>query len=199
MPVDVFENHDRIVHHHADQQQQRQHGERIEGVAEEVDDGDGAHQRNRNGECDDQRRAQRTQEQPDHGSGEEGALEQMLLERPHDLQNEQRVVGNDGQLEAGRKLRANLVVDPRLDALDDFDRVGIGDLDQTEADCRPALETGELTEIRQAVFDLRQIGQSNCQSIALRDDQLLEIFDLVEFQIELDQVLGRAADHEAAR
>jgi len=42
MPEDVFQHHDGIVDHHPDQQQQGEHGERIERIAEEVDHRDGA-------------------------------------------------------------------------------------------------------------------------------------------------------------
>ncbi len=59
MAVDVFEHHDRVVDHHADQQQQGEHGERVQRVAGKIDHGDRAHQRDRDGQRDYQRRAER--------------------------------------------------------------------------------------------------------------------------------------------
>ncbi len=158
---DVFEDDDGVIDDDADQQQQAEHGQRIERVAEEIDDRDGAHQRDRDGQRDDDRRPHRLQEQPDDQRGEQRAFDQVLLQRIDDFQDEHRVVGDDVQLHARRQLRAHLVLDLFLDLVDNGDGVGVGDLDDAEADGGFAVEAGELAVVGEAVHDFGDILEAD--------------------------------------
>ncbi len=56
--VDVLQDDDGVVHHDADEEQEREQRHRIEGVAEEVHDGNGAKERHRDRGGDDRRGAE---------------------------------------------------------------------------------------------------------------------------------------------
>ena len=195
---DVLQHHDGVVDHHPDQQQQRQHGERVERVAEEVDDADGAHQRDGNGQRDDQRGAQRAQEEPHHQGSEQRALDQVLLQRSDDFLDEDGIVGDDGDAHARRQLRSDLVLHPFQDSLDDGDGVGVGNLDDAQADGRFAIEAGELAKVGEPILDLRHVGQLDGVTALVAEDHAGEVVDAVELQVQLDERFGGLADDEAA-
>ena len=62
------------------------------------------------------------------------------------------------QLQARRQLRAQLVLQLVLDLLDDGHGVGVGDLDDAEADRGFAVEAGELAVVGEAVDDLGEVA-----------------------------------------
>ena len=102
------------------------------------------------------------------------------------------------QLQAGRQLWTQFLLQLLLDLVDNGDRVGVGDLDDTEADGGVAIEACQLAEIGEAVFDFGDVGETDrCLPLPC-DDHLLEVVQRMEFQIELDQILGAGADDEAA-
>ena len=195
---DVLQHHDGVVHHHADQQQQGEHGERIEGVAEEVDHRHRAHQRHRDGRGDDQGGAHAAQEQPDDQRGQQRAFDQMLLQGIDDFLDEDRVVGDDVQRHARRQLRDDLGFQAFLDRIDNRHGVGVGDLDDAQADGGLAHEARELPVIGQAVLDLGDILEAHRRAVAVGDDHFCQIVEAVEFQVELDQVFGLLPHQEAA-
>ena len=50
MALHVLDHHDGIVHHQARRQRDAEHGQRIDGKAEDLDEGERAHQRDRDGD-----------------------------------------------------------------------------------------------------------------------------------------------------
>ena len=98
----------------------------------------------------------------------------------------------------GGMLRADLVVEARLDFLDGLDGVGVGDLDDAEADGDLAVEARHLAVVGQAVLDLGHVAKAHRRLFAKGHDQLAELIDLMEFEVELDQAFGRPANHKAA-
>ncbi|MDW8468283.1 MAG: hypothetical protein RML56_03985 [Burkholderiales bacterium] len=156
--VDVFEHHDRVVHHHAHEQQQREQRHRVERQTEEVHHRDRAEERHRDRGRDDERRAQAPQEQPDDERGKERAFDQVRAQRLDHLADEHRVVLHVVQLQSRRKLRPDLGLDPLAHARDDLDGVRVRHLDDADADRRLAVEARKLPEVRQAVLDLGDVA-----------------------------------------
>src|SRR5207247_9870449 len=58
MTMNVLEHDNGVVHDHADRQHERQHGEDIDGIAEEIKQGKGADDRDWNGDGRDDGRAE---------------------------------------------------------------------------------------------------------------------------------------------
>ncbi len=56
----------------------------------------------------------------------------------------------------------------------------------------------ELAEVGEAVLDLGDVAQAHRRAVLVADDHRREVVELVELEVELDQVLGGAADEEAA-
>ncbi len=126
-------------------------GHGVEGVAAEVKRGDRPEQRDRDGDGDDQGGAQIAQEEEHDQSGEQGAFDEVLIERAHDLANRPRLVHRVFDLHARRKLRPDLALDALAHRLDHGDGIGVGDLDDADAHRRAAVEARDLAKIGQAV------------------------------------------------
>jgi hypothetical protein len=85
-----------------------------------------------------------------------------------------------------------------LDAFGDGHGVGVGDLDHAEADRHLAVEARQLAVVGEAVLELGDVAEAHRDAVALRHDQAAERIEGMEFEVELDQVFGGLADHEAA-
>ena len=195
---DVLQHHDGVVHHHTDQQQQGQHGDGIEGVAEKVHHRHRSQQRHRYGRGDDEGGTHRAQEQPHHERSEQCALDQMLLQGVHDLLDEQSVVAHDAEGHPGRQLGNDFPVEAALYLVDDGDGISVGHLHHANTDGGLAVEAGELTEIRQAVLDPAEIPEPDRRAVAVGHDHFFQLIQPMKFQVELHQVLGLSAREEAA-
>src|SRR6185436_15915569 len=81
---DVFQHHDRVVDHDADRQHQAEQGQEVYREAEHVHAGEGADDRNRNGDHRDDHRPHTLQEQKHHQYDQQdrlGESECYLLDR----------------------------------------------------------------------------------------------------------------------
>ena len=154
---DIFQHHDGIVHHDADQQQQGQQRHDIEGESAEVHNGNGAQQRYRDGDGDDDGGTEGAQEQPDDGGCQQGPCDQVLQQGIDELLNVERIVRGDLDGHAGRQLRPDLGFQPALHFIDDGDGIGVGDFHQPQAHSAVAVEMGKLAEIAQAVLDFGDV------------------------------------------
>ena len=114
----------------------------------------------------------------------------MFLEGIDDFQDEHRVVGNDMQLHARRQLGPQPVFDLVLDLVDDGDGIGVGDLDDAQADGHFAVEAGELAIVGEAVDDFGDILQLDRAPPFQATTIVFQAVEAVEFEVELDQALG---------
>jgi hypothetical protein len=89
-----------------------------------------------------------------------------------------------------------------LDALHDGDGIGVGDLDHAHADRGFAVETRQLAVVGETIFQFGDVDESDRRGIgwraAVADDQAAQRIEGMEFEVELDQVLGGFADDETA-
>ena len=137
-------------------------------------------------------------EEPDDQRGEQGAFDNMLLQRIDDFEDIHGVVRDNMQLHAGRELRPQFVLYLGLDLVDNGNGVGIGYLDDTETDCGFTIETGQLTIVGQAIDDFSNILQLHWCSGFPADHHLFQGVDRVEFEIKFDQAFRLFADDETA-
>ncbi len=72
----VFHHHDRVIHHQADAQHQRQQGQQVDREVERVQRDERRHQAHRHGDRRNQRRAEAAEEQPDHRQHQDHRLHQ---------------------------------------------------------------------------------------------------------------------------
>ena len=198
-PVDVLEHDDRVVHHDADQQQQAEQRHLVERETEEEHRRDRAEQRHRDGGCDDQRRAEVAQEEPDDEGREQRAFDQVVLQRGDDLADRRRVVRRNAQRHAGRQLRQYLALETSADVVHELHRVEVAHLHDADADGRLAVEAQHRAVVRERVLDLADVAQADRRAVRVADDHFAERLRAVELEVELDQVLVRAAHQETAR
>jgi hypothetical protein len=122
----------------------------------------------------------------------------VFLQRIDDFEDEHRVVGDDADLHPRRQLRLDLVGEFLLDALGDGHGVGVGDLDHAEAHRHLAVEARQLAVVGEPVVEFGDIAEAHRDAVALRQYQAAQRVEGMEFEVELDQVLGGLADDEAA-
>ena len=195
---DVLQHHDGVVDHDPDEQQQRQQGHGIQGVSHEIDQRDRPQQGDGDRGGDDQRRADAFQKGPDHEGCEQGAQDQVFLQGGDHLAHEQRVVGGDGQLQPGWQLGLDFGLDAVADLVDDRHGVGVGNLDDAQADRLLAVEFRRAAAVFEAIHHLGDIAQLQGGVIAVGHHQLLQVAHPVVFEIELDQVFPPPGGEEAA-
>lgn len=199
MAVDVLQDHDGIVHHHTDQEQQRQQGHDVEGVAEEVHDRHGAHQGHGDGCRNDHGRTEIAQEQQHHGRRQQGAGDQVLLQCVHHLENERGRIGRHHHGHAGRKLGIDFGFQAMLDLVDDRDAVAAGNLDDPQTHGGLTVVARQLPKIGQPVDDLGHHAQTDRRAVGITHHHLAQRGRIVILQIQLEQRFGVLAHHESAR
>ena len=123
--LDVLDHHDRVVHDDPGGEHDPEQGQGVDGEAEELHEGEGADQRDRDGDGGDERAAPVLQEQEHHEDDEDDGLDQgdqHFLDR---LAHDAHVVEGQPPLQTGRErlLQARHLLH---DALVDLERVGGG-------------------------------------------------------------------------
>ena len=118
VPLDVLDDHDRIVDDDAGRERDAEESQGIDREAEQIDEGEGADERHRDRDGRDDRRAPVLQEEEHHEHDERNRLEQRLEHLADRVGDDRRVVEGDLVLEArrealreARELRAHTVVD----------------------------------------------------------------------------------------
>ena len=149
---DVLHDHDRVVDDDPDGQGHGQQGERVEGEAEEIDDGHRPEEGHRDGQDDVERRGQRAEEQPADEGGQEDGEEDLELDLPDRLLDEPgRVEDDRGRQALGQ--RSLEIVQGRPDAPGDGDGVRAPLLFDREALGGDAVEPGDPAGVVEAVLD----------------------------------------------
>src|SRR5690606_21075331 len=129
---------------------------------------------------------------------QQGSFNQVLLQGADDLLDENRVVGRDIDEHASWHGGSNLLVDAFLHFIDNGHGVGVGYLDDADADGGLTVIMRQLALVFQAVLNFRDVFQLDWRAIAEGDDHLGNITQFVIFQIKLEQLLGLLADQKTA-
>ena len=144
-----FDHHDRVVHHDADRQHQREERDQVDREAEQLQEKEGPDQRHRNRQGRDQRGTQIPEEHEDHQRHQHEGLEQgvqHLLDRG--VQEVGNVVG-EFIVHAGRERFLLDLLELLLDLLDDGGGVGAGSLLENDG------RRGMAVDVRVNVEELR--------------------------------------------
>jgi len=116
----------------------------------------------------------------------------------HQLIDQVGIIGSNGDFHAGWQLGNDLLIQARIDSIDNGHRVGACDLDDAQSNAWLIVETGQPPIVCQSVFHLCDIAETYGCPLAVGDDHLLQLSGLMEFQVELNQVFTGLADQEAA-
>ena len=109
VPLDVLDDDDRVVDDDADGQHDAEQGQRVDREAEQLDEGEGADQRHRDGQRRDDRAAPVLQEQEHHQHDQQQRLAQGLQHLGDRFADHRHLVERQPPLEPGREV----LLDPR--------------------------------------------------------------------------------------
>ena len=121
MVIDVLDGHRRVVDEDADRKRQPAQRHDVECLADRRQHDDGAHDRQRYGDGDDERRTPATEKQQDHHAGQERGDDTFIGDAADGAADEQRLIADEGDLERIRQLILD-VDHLLLDAGDDVQR-----------------------------------------------------------------------------
>ncbi len=200
-PLDVLDDHDRVVDEQADGYDQPEQSQRVDRKAGEIEHGEGPQQNHGDRDCGYQRRTPALQEHEHHDHHEDDRFEQRLhhlVDRKPDKRG--RIVGV-GVAEAFREVSAQFL-HHGLHRVGGSQRIG----PRRERDRHPragvAVHLHDRVVALRADFDPGHVLQADDRAVALRLDQdVLELFGGLEPPLGFDRgvehlVVGRrlAAD-----
>ncbi len=196
VPGDVFQHHDGIVHHQPRRQDQRHQRQGVEREAEDVHDGEGAHQRDGHRQSRDHRAAQATEEQPDHADHQEDGDDQGQLGFVQGGLDHPRPVHGHFHPGTGRDdgLQRRQA---RLERSDGLDDVGVGlPVDHQQYRALVVVEAG-VVAVLHSVADLGDIAQAQRRAILVADDQRRIVGSLEQLIVGLDLPVVLVIGHRA--
>ena len=109
MPVDVFQHHNRVIHHHADGQHQRQQRQGVDRETKQCNEGKSADQAHGNRDQRDDGGTPRAQEQEDDQRHQHHRFGDGLVHRTDGTVDEDRVVVGDVDRDAVRQIVTHTV------------------------------------------------------------------------------------------
>ena len=151
MALHVLDHHDGVVDHQSGGQRNAEQGERVDGEAEDLDKGEGADQRDRNGDGRDDRRSPVLQEQEDHDDHDENRFDDRRSDFLDGVGDHGRGVDSDHALHARRELFLQVREHGQALALH-VQRVGVGELLNAETDGLATLVAKVELEVGVVVF-----------------------------------------------
>ena len=173
---DVLRDDDRAVVEHAHPQGQAAERHDVEGdVAEEeqaerADDGDG------DDRADDEGRLPLLEEDEQGQEGQDGALDELVLDGADGVFDRLGLLGDDAQGDAG--VLGPDLADRLADELGHLDRVGPGFLADEEADALGPVEPGHALALLDGVVDRGHVAEAD--DAALLGDEKADVADLAE-------------------
>jgi len=124
-------HHDGVVHHDADGKHQAEQGQRVDRKAEDLQEGEGPHQRYRHGEHGNERGPAVLQKDVDHDEDQDHGFEQGLYDLVDGGGDEFRGVVGNGVVHTGREV-AGLLGHEFAELFDDIEGVGAGKLEDLD-------------------------------------------------------------------
>ena len=188
--LDVLEHHDRIVHHDADRENQREQREHVDREAERVDADERADHRHGNGDRRHHGRPGRRQEGEDHQDHEHHRDAERVDHLPDRLVDEHRVVGPDRDLHADRQVgsdQVELIAHP----VGDRDGVGLRLAQHAEADRLAAVRADDALVVLHAAFDAGDVGKPDRVAVDPLDHDVFELSDVGEPALRAHGELAR--------
>ena len=128
----VLDDHDGVVDHQAGGQRDAEEGERVDGEAEELDEGEGADERDRNGDGGNDGGAPVEQEEEDDGDDDDDGLAEGDQHFADRVADDGGGVEGDGVFQARRKALGELG-ERGLGSAIHVERVGVGELLDADA------------------------------------------------------------------
>src|ERR1019366_1809528 len=192
---DIFEHHDGVIDDDTDDERKPQHGEAVDGEAEEVEGDERAHDGGRNGEQHIERCAPGTQEEEADERRQDDGADELVFQLFHRIFDEFGGVKNGHQLQvhAFRKKRQELL-DALLDVFGHLHGVRPALLDDTQSDrllssYRMVAEVRYAANIAQAVFHRRNFAEpkgpvTRGAAHAIGDDEFGELLWRIGFAID---------------
>ena len=174
MAENIFQDHDGVIHHHADGQHERQHRQDIDRIAEQTQDGERPHDGNRNGDGGNNRGAKIAQEQIDDDHDEqEGNAERHpdFVDRVLDVNG---FVVVENHFDPGGQRRPDSF-HLRLDAVGHLDGVGLRLLDDAEKHARPAVVAGDRALVFDAAARHADVPQTDDLGAVIEQHQPVEL------------------------
>src|SRR5262249_18608853 len=101
--LDVFDDHNRVVHHESGGQSDAEQGGRIDGKNEQLGKNECTHQRDRDGNGRNDRRAPALEEKEDHEDDDDDGFHQRLEHFTNRLPDRDRGINRDLVLQSRRK------------------------------------------------------------------------------------------------
>ncbi len=189
MALDVLDHHDGVVHNQPCRKRNAKQCERIDREPEDLDKGEGADQRDRDGDRGNNGRAPVLQEQEDHSDDDEDGLADGDLDLADGVADHRRGIDCDDALHAGREGLLQLRQDGPA-AFVHVQRVGIGELLHADADSLAGVLAIGETKIG-AVVLRAQIGVAH----VLQQDQAAQRCAALEDDVVELVRIAQPADH----
>jgi len=193
---DVLQHDHRIVHHEAHRQGQGEERQRIQGVPQLIDDGEGAE--NGGGDCQraDQGRAAAAEEEPEHPGHQYGGEQQGDLDFLHRRTDIVCLVVHHGHVgtagQTGAQQRQAL-----LDGVGDSHGIRVGLAHHGENEGTLATDpTGDLVIVH-PVADLGDIGQRHHRTVGESNGHTRKGFGVVELSMHVHRIIAHRTQHRA--
>ena len=189
IPFDVLDHDDGVIDHDADRQHQPEQAERIDREAEQIHHGEGADDRNRNGDQRNDRRAPCLQEDDDDEYDQRHRFQQRMHHGLDRGANELGRIVDDTEIDAVRHVLLDLRHD-RANVVGNFERVRPRRLKHANADRRFVVEQRAQRVFGCAEFHAPDIAQAGDLAVLARlHDDIAELFLTGEPALRVDRQL----------
>ena len=187
--LDILDHDDGVIDHDPDRQHQGEQAQRVDRIAQHQLDGEGRHQRHRNGHDRDDRRPPGLQEHHDHQHHQQDGLDQGVLHRLDRGGDEFRRIIGDRNVHAGRQFGTdglNLFHDPVRRA----QRIGARLLDDGHADAALAVKEAADAVILGAQLHAGDIANAGHPALGIGlDDDVREFVRVGQAALDLHRQL----------
>ena len=194
-PENTLEHDDAAIDHHSHGEGKTAQRHEVQREAEAVHEDRRDEDRHRNGERDDEGRAQIAQEREQHQNREQTTDESGADDVVDRVLNEARLVGDGHQLHLGRQLKT---VETPLDDAGHADRVGVTLFEDGDLDGLFAVDAGDDRPVLGTTTDIRDIGDTDEPAVAGREDHIADLRRILELVRCADQVLRAPFGNGAA-
>ena len=172
----ALDDHDRVVHHHADGQHHREQCQRVDGKTGNLERGKGGDQRDGNRQHGDNGGARIAQEQVHDRDDERQRLPKGIRYFLHRLRHIAGAVNECAVLHVRRE-GAGLLRENRVDLADGLDGVGVVRQGNAEGGGFPPVLQRNIIHVPYAVGDLRHVPEPHIAAVRLRaEDDARKVF-----------------------
>ncbi len=188
MPVDVLHDHDRVVHEHAEQQDQAEQHDHVQGVAEGLDE----KERDQHAQGDDHRddrAGSPAHEQDEHRGDQDQRGQDIVLEVRHGAADHLRHIGDDVEGDGAGDLLLR-PVHHRPHIIRNVHDVGADAFLNFQRHVLDAVEPGDGRAVLEGVSHRGDVGQVDRYAVPHRQEQMIHFLGRDEFGRDADIELG---------